>query len=113
MKLLNAEFSRENERGSLVQLFTGNFKQLNLLKISKGEMFGGHYHKKKTEFFYLIEGEILVNINGIDGMKDDYIIKEGECFLVEPYDKHSITAIEDCVLIETLSKPYSKEDTYE
>jgi len=112
MQVLKPEYERADERGKLVQLITRPFRQLNLLKINKGEAFGGHYHKKKEEFFYVIEGEILVKIE--NQTKDKvYNFAKGDCFLVEVWDKHSIFACEDTVIVETLGQPYSEEDTYE
>ena len=112
MKLLKPEFIRKESRGELVQVITGDFKQLNVLKIKKGKAFGGHYHKKKHEVFYIIKGKILLQIlRGKKGKVEK--LSEGDCFLVEPYDLHYLTAREDSILVEVLSQPFSEEDSYE
>lgn len=113
MKILKPEFERKDKRGRLIQIVTGDFKQLNFLEIKKGHKFGGHYHKKKREIFYVIKGEIQLETITEKGVEIITLFKEGSCFLVEPYDKHIIVAEEDSLLVEVLSEPYSKNDTYE
>ena len=112
MQVLKVEYIRESERGRLTQIITRNFKQLNLLEIKKDCVFGGHYHKKKEESFYVIRGKVRVQISV--GDKDKvYTFNPADCFLVECWDKHTITALEDSIIVETLSEPYTEEDVYE
>ena len=109
MKILKPEFQRKDDRGSLTQVITDNFKQLNVLEIAKGEKFGNHYHKIKHEVFYIISGRILLKID----QNDWIMMNEGTAFLIEPGDRHTIEAIRNTVIAETLSHPYDKGDTYE
>ncbi len=111
MQKLNIEYARNDERGSLVQINTGEWKQANYLSINKGYSFGGHYHRHKKELFYLISGRVKVFIEGT-GKMHELDISENELFLVEPFEKHTIEAKENSVILEMLSQPYSKEDTY-
>ena len=112
MQKLNIEYARTDERGSLIQINTGEWKQANYLSINKGYSFGGHYHRHKQELFYLISGKIKVIIEGT-GLTHNLDIVENELFLVEPFEKHTIVAKENSVLLEMLSQPFSKEDTYD
>lgn len=111
MKVLEVEYRREDDRGSLIQVNTADWKQFNYLKINKGQVFGGHYHKHKTELFYLIRGKLAVEIIDKKGGKD-FILEAGEGVIIEPYDSHTLCALEDTEIAELLSKPYSKEDVY-
>lgn len=111
MQRLNIESTREDERGSLIQVNTGEWKQFNYLIINEGNEFGGHYHKHKKELFYIIKGKI--NIQIIDKRGGQSInLKAGECILIEPYDYHTIYAIENSEIVELLDKPYDKEDIW-
>ena len=113
MRILKREFEREDTRGKLIQLITGDFKQLNVIEIKKGKTFGGHYHLKKEEFFYVIFGDIRVQINNGYNQSMHYFTA-GDCFLVEPFDRHIIEALEeDVMIVEALSEPYSEDDVYE
>jgi len=100
---LNVEYTRKDDRGLLVQINTGLWKQVNYLLINKGDTFGGHYHKHKKELFYLLRGRIKVN---------EEEIKEGECFMINPLEMHAIYAMENSELIELLSEPYDKGDIF-
>ncbi len=114
MKILKPEFVREDKRGTLIQFATGNWKQGNILKINKGQSFGGHYHKKKKEIFYVIKGVIYVAVAHIENLyaMQVYSFKSGDMFFIEPYDEHTIGAKMNAILVELLSRPYSKEDNY-
>ncbi len=111
MQRLKVEYQRKDNRGTLTQVSTDEWKQLNILEIKKGETFGGHYHKEKTELFYVIYGEVDFNIENKQGIFTEQLAK-GDCLLVEPYDIHTIYAFKDSTLVEVLSHPFSKEDTY-
>jgi quercetin dioxygenase-like cupin family protein len=98
------EYSRVDNRGKLIQPISwGNWKQLNILCINRKEVFGGHYHKIKTEFFYILSGRVWFN---------DMDLQSGDCLVIEPGDMHTIEAIEDSVIIELLSETYDKLDVY-
>ena len=45
MQRLKVEYQRKEDRGTLTQVNSGDWKQLNILEIKKGNTFGGHYHK--------------------------------------------------------------------
>jgi mannose-6-phosphate isomerase-like protein (cupin superfamily) len=111
MQKLKVEYQRKEDRGTLTQVNTGDWKQLNVLEIKKGDIFGGHYHKEKTELFYVIFGMVEFIIANDQGMFAETLIK-GDCLLVEPYDKHTLCALKDATIVEVLSHPYSKEDIY-
>lgn len=104
MQKLNVEFTRSDERGLLIQINTGEWKQINYLIINKGNEFGGHYHKYKQELFYLLRGKVKVNEN------DE--VNPNECFLISPLEKHTIYAMENSELIELLSEPYDPKDIW-
>jgi mannose-6-phosphate isomerase-like protein (cupin superfamily) len=112
MQRLKAEYQRKEDRGTLTQVNTGEWKQLNILEIKKGNTFGGHYHKEKEELFYIVFGKVEFIIENEQGTFTESLGK-GDCFLVEPYDTHTICALQDTIIVEVLSHPYSKEDTYE
>jgi quercetin dioxygenase-like cupin family protein len=111
MKKEQVNYRREDERGSLVEISRGLWQQINHLTIKKGNSFGGHYHKYKKELFYLVKGEIeILIISDKGGQKVG--MKPGDALLIEPYDEHTIRAIEDSEIVELLSKPFSEEDTF-
>lgn len=111
----DVEYKREDERGSLIQVNTGTWRQFNLLTIYKDKKFGGHYHKHKKELFYLLKGEIRIDILYVNTHKSESVLLKphSNFLIIEPYESHTITANEDSTLIELLSNPYDKYDIYE
>lgn len=110
MQILKPEYKRVDTRGCLTQISTDTWKQINYIEIKKQKSFGGHYHRYKKELFYVIAGRIRLTIS-IPGKSYENWFVAGDCFLIEPYDKHTLYALHDSRLIEMLSEPYSKEDT--
>jgi mannose-6-phosphate isomerase-like protein (cupin superfamily) len=104
MKLLKIEYERSDDRGALIQVCTGNWKQTNMLYMKKGETFGGHFHKKRTELFYVVGGKVIMN--------KSVKLKWRDMVLIEPYDMHSFKATENTIILELLSKPFNEKDTW-
>jgi len=56
------------------------------------EPWGNHYHKNKYEYFYVLDGEVDVyikRVNAVASVTTRFV--EGEVFVVEPMDIHTIT----------------------
>lgn len=79
-----------------------------------------HFHKIKKETFYVIRGELILTYSknmDIDLMYlnvlDKIILKEGECFTIEPYTLHrfSSNTSTPCDFIE-ISTHHDDNDSY-
>lgn len=84
-----------------------------ILYFYKNKKFSWHYHKLKDETFFLYKGRVLLKY-GIDkdiNKATDLILKEGECFYIEPYLLHQIIALEDSEIIE-FSTEHFDDDSY-
>ena len=64
----------------------------------KGEKVPWHNHKNEDELFYIIEGNLLFEIEG----KDSFIMNEGDIFIVKKGINHRVSSKEECkvMLIE-------------
>lgn len=47
-----------------------------------------HYHTKDSEYFYVLQGELKVNVGG-----KRTSIKKGECLEAQPGEKHKIISL--------------------
>ena len=116
MKILPLEFKRTDNRGSLIQVISSlDWQQLNYLKINKDNIFGGHYHKKRTELFYIISGEIKFKIENIQSNTTSIFYlrsDEEEVLIIEPYEKHTLIALENSEIVELLNQPFTEEDSF-
>ncbi len=68
-----------------------------------------HYHKKSEEFYYLLEGEAEMEIDGVTKK-----MSSGDAVLIPAGAWHQITANEGgpIRLLCCCAPPYSHEDTY-
>lgn len=78
-------------------------KILNLNRGFRGSL---HFHKKKDETFYILEGKVLLELD--EGKR---ILKAGESQEILPGQKHRFTPLENSKIIE-FSTHHEDSDTY-
>jgi mannose-6-phosphate isomerase-like protein (cupin superfamily) len=66
-----------------------------------------HYHKLSEEFYYLLAGRGLMEIDG-----DEQEVGPGDAVLIPAGAWHQIKAIEDLQFLCCCAPPYAHEDTY-
>lgn len=112
MQTRSIEFQHEDERGWFKQIVSGKWEQMNIFLTKKGHQRGGHYHKNTTECFYVIDGEIELEVNNVaTGEYSTHKSRTGGCFVVEPYESHTVTALADTIIVVLLSKKFNPKDT--
>ncbi len=104
----------DDERGRLVEILReGSWKQMNLLTIARGEARGGHYHRKLVECFLVIEGVVRFEVtHEPSGASQEFTIAQGECVIIEPFDCHTLTALEDVTLVSLYSDVFDPTDIH-
>lgn len=101
-----------DNRGSFSELIKSReFGQVSLNVIKPGETKGGHYHFRKTERFFIIKGEVLAKLEGLNGSKD-VRLTVGDYIDTPPLVKHSFINVgqEDAYMIIYCDEPYSPDD---
>ncbi|MDB6139550.1 MAG: hypothetical protein JWO94_2622 [Verrucomicrobiaceae bacterium] len=66
-----------------------------------------HYHQQSEEFYFILEGEGTMEIDG-----DSREVGPGEAILIPPNAWHQITAISSLRLLCCCAPPYRHDDTY-
>lgn len=66
-----------------------------------------HYHKLSEEFYYILQGRGLMEIDG-----EEREVGVGDAILIAPGAWHQIQAREDLQLLCCCAPPYAHEDTY-
>lgn len=66
-----------------------------------------HWHKKKDETFYIIEGSLLLDING-----KEYILQPGFKFRIKPNTKHRFKSITTYCKFYEFSTKHEDSDSY-
>lgn len=88
-----------SEKGHLLQIVT-------IPPHTKQRM---HFHEKQTEVYYILEGETIITINGVD-----YSAKAGDAFITEPRDVHNLWNKSDRdfkLLVFKINMPDNTDDT--
>ena len=66
-----------------------------------------HYHKLSEEFYFILEGSGLIEIDG-----DERKISHGDAILIPPGAWHQITAADTLRFLCCCAPPYAHEDTF-
>src|SRR3989344_6588214 len=77
-----------------------------ILNLNKGYRSSLHFHKKKHETFYILDGKIILELENISKL-----MKAGEVHNISPGEKHRFTPLENSKLIE-FSTHHEDSDTY-
>jgi UDP-2-acetamido-2,6-beta-L-arabino-hexul-4-ose reductase len=112
-----------DERGSLVDNISKevmeSIKHFFVSKSAPGVVRGNHYHLKKKEFFYVIQGECLAVVEDLMTKKrEEKLIKDSDNVLVcmEPEQAHALKNIgsKELILLALVNESLDKEnpDTY-
>ena len=115
LKILSPEFIHSDERGSLTQLVSGGYSQINIVVSESGVTRGGHYHKACREAFYIIEGAVKVTAES-GGEITEGIFRRGDFFEIYPHTAHEMYFPERCIMAVLYDKPVETEsgkDIYE
>ena len=77
-----------------------------ILELKRGWRCSIHYHKKKHETFFILDGTILMEFNN-----EKRVMKPGDILEVKQLSKHRFTGIIDSKIIE-FSTHHEEEDSY-
>lgn len=90
-----------------------SFPEAKIIKVKQDTVIGKHYHKIKTEYFILCDGECSVlhyRFWETPGKPDK--MTKGELIIIEPMRYHEFHIKKDSVLIGINSHPYDPTDDY-
>jgi mannose-6-phosphate isomerase-like protein (cupin superfamily) len=84
-----------------------------ILEIQRGKRCSLHYHKLKTESFFLRKGLLKIRVKASPDSEviEEFELKSGECMDVPPGLVHQMEALEDAELFE-FSTQHFETDSY-
>lgn len=99
-------------RGSFLGVVNeGQWQEVNYIESKAGTVRGNHYHKKTQELFFIISGEIHINVKDVhDKSINEFIAKKGDIFIIEPYEIHTFNILRDSSWINALSLKMCEQD---
>lgn len=104
------------DRGELALITDGEvIRHITYFSLNPGPNYfrGGHYHKKKTENFYIISGKCKVLLKDVETQEiKELILNSGDKLTVMPLCAHKFFGIEYSQVIEYYEFPYDSEDDF-
>lgn len=104
-------FIKKDQRG-LIYGISQNlvWKEINYIESKIDTVRGNHYHKKAIEGFFIISGEMKIDIFNIKSkIKETFIAKKGNIFVINPYEIHTFTMLKKSSWINMLTVPMDSE----
>jgi len=83
-------------------LFNSLVNDIGVLRIEKGVVSDGHYHKEHTEYNIIITGSVMVG---------NRILTNDDIFIYERLDESLVEFLEDTILL-VIKNPSTKNDKY-
>jgi mannose-6-phosphate isomerase len=71
-----------------------------ILHIDAGQRLSLHYHRQKEETFYLLSGQLLLELEDPEGQMVCRVLAPGDVGHVPPGRRHRMLALESCDLLE-------------
>lgn len=103
-------------RGELALIEDGReFQHLGYFSIKRGEGFfrGGHYHLKKTEYLYVVDGKMVLTFVDLDSEElSRIVVIGGNRIVIHPRCAHRFDAMEDARAIEYFNAKHDPQDDY-
>jgi mannose-6-phosphate isomerase-like protein (cupin superfamily) len=102
-------------QGELAQFYDAAepVRYLAYIELRPGTVRGNHYHEAKEELIYLIQGEILLEVQDIDSKERDSIpVAAGETVLISTRVAHALRVLKAGHAIEFSSARFDAADTH-
>ena len=106
MRMLAPYKQFSDPRGSFLGIVNSDhWEEFNYVETKAGETRGGHYHKETRELFFIIDGEIDIQIEDMNHVKrNSFRVGPGAIFVVDPLEVHIFTCRTACRWINVLSR---------
>lgn len=104
----------EEERGGFVQIsYQEEIWHLAIFEIRKGFSRGNHYHEKKEEIFYVVNGKMRALFVDMDSLqREEYLLDKGDKIRIKPRCGHLFIGLEDTLVVEYSPQIYDNQDRY-
>ena len=102
-------------KGELAVMSEGaiDIRHLAYVELREGMLRGDHYHKLRHEYFYLISGEVTLNLQAISsGERATTTIRTGDLVFIKPGIAHSLIPARPGHAIEFAAESFDLADVY-
>ena len=96
MKKIKKNIVHRDNRGSIIDLLERkNINAITFITQKKGKIRGNHFHRKTTQWNYLIRGKIELFAKKKNKSLKKIILLRGDIVETEKNEKHAIKALKD------------------
>lgn len=111
MKVSDIVVNYEDDRGKIMDLIDGDIiSAVTYITCNKGSIRANHYHKKTSQYNYIISGKMKVVTQMPDEEIKTVIIEKGGMFEIGPHERHAFQAVEDSELMVFTRGPRGGKD---
>jgi dTDP-4-dehydrorhamnose 3,5-epimerase-like enzyme len=103
------------DKGEFAQIcYREEARHIAVFTIKEGFWRGGHYHEKKDEAFYVVEGKIRAVFVDLDTEERmEHFLKKGDRLRVKPRCWHVFYGIGDSLVVQYSPQVYDATDAYQ
>lgn len=112
MKKSKTKVNFKDHRGEIRDLLTHTpVDAVTLITCTKGAIRGNHYHKKTTQYDYILSGSFkCVSRDMKTGKTIRTTLKEGDVAMHPPFEAHTFEALESSVFLSLTKGPRNGAD---
>lgn len=90
-----------DDRGDIFDLIEDKVGHVGMITFKKGAVRGNHYHKKSTQYSFVLDGEIKMTLTDVDGSNArETILKSGSLSKILPLTVHTYEALSDARMLD-------------
>lgn len=90
-----------DKRGDIFDIIEEPISHVGLITFKKGAVRGNHYHKKSTQYTYILKGKIKFTASDIYGKhKKEFILEAGMLTRIPPKIIHTYKALTPAVMLD-------------
>ena len=98
--------AHSDARGRFRGLTRETWAEANFIETGAGQVRGNHYHTETRELFFIVRGEVHVEVEHLrTGERTEFTARAGDIFVIEPMEFHVFRTLTDAEWINMLSRP--------
>lgn len=100
MNIIDTIINHNDDRGIIIDLVENqNINAITYISFYAGAVRANHYHKKTTQWNYVLRGRIKLVTQFEDGPICELILNKGDLVVTVPMEKHALVGIEQSEML--------------
>jgi quercetin dioxygenase-like cupin family protein len=101
MKFYKFKINHKDKRGIISDIIQKNVNSITYITIKKGKIRGNHFHKRTTQWNYILSGKVNLYYKNNKSSKTikKILLKKKDLAVCEQFEPHALKAISDCEIM--------------